>query len=62
MEGLLNVINVSVSIRRSAQDVYRFVSNGENLPQSPGVSDQKFGKDAGWVEKDLRTLKTVLES
>lgn len=29
--------------------------------QSPGVSNEAFAKDAGMVEGDLRTLKTVLE-
>jgi len=133
MADLFNVKNVSISIRRPPQNVYRFASNGENLPrwatglgqtvrqvgadwilegplgrikvlfaqtndfgvldhdvtlesgvtvhnpfrvvpnglgsiviftvfQLPGVSDQKFEQDTGWVEKDLRTLRTLLES
>ena len=33
MDGLLEVRNLSVSIGRSAQDVYAFVSNGENIPR-----------------------------
>lgn len=132
MTELFEVKNVSVSIRRSPTDVYRFTSNGENLPRwasglgdtienvggnwiaqgplgrvkirfaapnelgvldhdvtletgttvhnpmrvvpngagstllftlfrLPGVSEQKFAEDARWVEKDLMTLKRVLE-
>lgn len=130
---LLDVQNVSVSIRRSPQDVYAFASNGENLPRwasgigtrvrnvngewlaegplghirlrfvrandlgvldhdvilpsgttvhnsmrvvpngtgstvvftvlrSPGVSRTKFVEDAQWVERDLMTLKSLLET
>jgi hypothetical protein len=32
------------------------------LFQSPGMSDEQFGQDAGMVERDLRTLKSVLET
>lgn len=32
MEGLHEVRNISVSIRRSPGDVYAFISNGENIP------------------------------
>lgn len=45
----------------------RVVPNGSGseiiftLFQSPGVSNEAFAKDAGMVEGDLRTLKTVLE-
>jgi hypothetical protein len=45
----------------------RVVPNGEGsevmftLFQLPEMSDEKFAEDAGMVERDLRTLKTVLE-
>jgi hypothetical protein len=32
------------------------------LFQPPGMSDQQFTEDAGMVERDLRTLKSVLEA
>jgi hypothetical protein len=129
---LLEVRNISVSIRRSPGDVYAFISNGENIPRwaaglgtsirrvgaewlvdgplgsvkvrfappndlgvadhdvvlasgvsvhnpmrvvpngsgstviftlmrQPGVSARQFDQDAKAVEKDLATLKAVLE-
>ena len=132
MDGMFEVKNISVSIHRSPQDVYAFVSNGEYLPRwatglgnkirrvggewlaegplgnvkvrladpnelgvadqdvileagvtvhnpirvvpngtgstviftlmrLPGVSEQKFAADSKWVERDLTTLKTLLE-
>ena len=45
----------------------RVVANGDGstvtfmLMRLPGVSPQKFKDDAAWVEKDLTTLKRVLE-
>jgi hypothetical protein len=45
----------------------RVVPNGAGsevmftLFQLPEMSDQKFAEDAGMVERDLRTLKSVLE-
>jgi hypothetical protein len=45
----------------------RVVPNGEGsevmltLFQLPEMSDEKFVEDAGMVERDLRTLKTVLD-
>ena len=132
MDGLYEVRNVTVSIRRSPEDVYAFVANGENIPRwaaglgkgirregdewiadgplgsvrvrfvpkndlgvadhdvtletgdtvhnpirvlpngkgstviftlmrLPGVTAEKFDEDARAVEKDLKTLKAVLE-
>jgi hypothetical protein len=132
MEGMFEVRNVSVSIHRPPEDVYAFISNGENVPRwamglgnkvhrvdnewlaegplgkvkvrftalnelgvadhdvifetgvvvhnpirvvpngtgstviftlmrLPGVSEQEFNEDAQAVEKDLTTLKAVLE-
>ena len=46
----------------------RVVPNGEGsevtftLFRQPGVSDQEYEKDTAAVERDLRTLRTVLES
>lgn len=45
----------------------RVVPNGEGsevvftLFQLPGMSDEKFAEDAGMVERDLQSLKRVLE-
>lgn len=45
----------------------RVVPNGAGsevsftLFRQPGVSAEKFAEDAMWVEKDLRTLKRLLE-
>jgi hypothetical protein len=45
----------------------RVVPNGDGaeviftLIQFPGMSDEKFSRDSGMVERDLKTLKTVLE-
>jgi hypothetical protein len=32
MDGLLEIKNISVSIHRPPQDVYAFITNGENVP------------------------------
>ena len=53
---------------KSVLNPMRVVANGEGsevmftLLQLPGMSDEQFAKDAGMVEADLRTLKTVLEA
>ena len=45
----------------------RVVANGSGsevlftLFQSPNMSEEKFAEDARLVERDLRTLKTILE-
>ena len=45
----------------------RVVPNGDGaeviftLIQFPGMPDEKFSRDMGMVERDLQTLKTVLE-
>lgn len=45
----------------------RVVPNGSGseivftLLRQPDMSDEKFSQDAAWVEKDLRTLKALLE-
>jgi hypothetical protein len=45
----------------------RVIANGKGseifftLVRQPDVSDEKFAQDAGWVEKDLRILKGLLE-
>jgi hypothetical protein len=31
------------------------------LLRQPDMADEEFSQDAKWVEKDLRTLKAVLE-
>jgi hypothetical protein len=47
----------------------RVVANGDagsevllTLFRQPGVSDEEFAADAGWVLKDLRALKALLEA
>jgi hypothetical protein len=46
----------------------RVIPNGEGATVSvtvlrlDGVSDEKFDADAAWVERDLATLKSVLEA
>ncbi len=46
----------------------RVVANGTGgevtltLFQTPGMTDQAFAADAEWVQRDLNTLKTLLES
>lgn len=45
----------------------RVVPNGEGseviftLYRQPGATDEAFQKDAAWIEKDLKTLKSLLE-
>ena len=45
----------------------RVIANGKGsevfftLIREPGTSDEKFEKDAAWVEKDLKILKGLLE-
>lgn len=29
--------------------------------QQPGMPDENFARDIGWVEEDLNTLKTIME-
>jgi hypothetical protein len=46
----------------------RVVSNGDGaevmftLLRQPGMSAEQFAGDAGWVAKDLATLKSIMES
>ena len=46
----------------------RVLSNGSGseviftLFRLPDISDEKYAEDAGLVERDLRTLKSILES
>ncbi|WEX76058.1 SRPBCC family protein [Sinorhizobium numidicum] len=46
----------------------RVVPNGDGaevmftLLRQPNMSDEQFAADAAWVEKDLATLKSILES
>ncbi len=62
---------LSVAIERPPGEVYGFVSNPENLPRwalglgrsirQPGMSEAQYADDAALVERDLRTLKALLE-
>lgn len=50
MDGLLEVRNISVSIRRPARDVYAFISNGENVPRwAKGLGHTSRREGGEWV-------------
>jgi hypothetical protein len=50
MDGLLEVKNIAVSIRRSPKDVYAFIANGENVPRwAKGLGDSIRRVDEHWV-------------
>ncbi|MGH9380802.1 MAG: SRPBCC family protein [Thermoanaerobaculia bacterium] len=50
MEGLFEVRNIHVSIHRSPEDVYAFISNGENIPRwANGLGDAVQRVDGEWV-------------
>jgi hypothetical protein len=50
MDGLLEVRNISVSIRRSPRDVYAFITNGENVPRwAKGLGHTSRREGAEWV-------------
>jgi hypothetical protein len=50
MEGLFEVRNIAVSIRRSPREVYAFISNGENIPQwAKGLGTSIQRMDGEWV-------------
>jgi hypothetical protein len=52
MDGLLEVRNVTVSIRRSPSDVYAFVANGENIPRwAAGLGSGIRRADDAWVAR-----------
>jgi hypothetical protein len=65
----LGVLDHDVALESGAtvHNPMRVVPNGDGstviftLLRLPGVSDQKFADDAKWVEKDLTTLKHLLE-
>jgi hypothetical protein len=74
---LLKARHISTSIARAPDDVYRFVSSYENLPRwaaglsgsevvftllrKPGITDDQLAEDARFIERDLATLKRLLE-
>jgi hypothetical protein len=50
VEGLFEVRNISVSIHRSAKDVYAFISNGENVPRwATGLGSEVRRVDGEWL-------------
>jgi hypothetical protein len=59
---------VTVAPGVQVQVPMRVVANGDGseilftLFQQPGMSDAQFATDAGMVERDLHTLKTILEA
>lgn len=49
-EGLFEVRNISVSIRRSPPDVYAFIINGENIPRwAKGLGTKIRRVDDEWI-------------
>jgi Polyketide cyclase / dehydrase and lipid transport len=69
-ENEFGVIDHTVTLESGTQilNPMRVVPNSSGseviftLFQPPGMSEQKFDEDAGMVERDLRTLKSVLEA
>jgi hypothetical protein len=65
--GVLDHV-VTLPDGQAVLNTMRVVANGEGsevtftLFQLPGMPDEQFAKDAGMVEADLRTLKSVLET
>lgn len=59
---------VTLEDGRQVQNALRVVPNGDGaevmftLLRQPGMSDAQFADDAAWVEKDLATLKSILET
>jgi hypothetical protein len=50
MTGLFEVRHVTVSIQRSPQDVYAFVTNGENIPRwAAGLGKEVRLVDGEWM-------------
>jgi hypothetical protein len=50
MDDLLEVNNVSVSIRRLPADVYSFVTNGQNVPRwASGLGTAIEPRDGEWI-------------
>ncbi len=50
MEGMFEVRNVSVSIRRPPRNVYAFVSNGDNAPRwAKGLGNKIRRVDGEWL-------------
>jgi hypothetical protein len=50
MDDLLEVKNVSVSIRRPPTDVYSFVTNGQNVPRwASGLGTVIKPRDGEWI-------------
>jgi hypothetical protein len=65
----LGVADQTVTLESGAtvHNPIRVVPNGKGstvtftLLRQPNVSEDKFNSDANWVQKDLNTLKTILE-
>ncbi len=59
---------VTLEDGRQVQNALRVVPNGDGaevmftLLRQPGMSDAQFADDTAWVEKDLATLKSILET
>ena len=60
--------DVTLESGETVHSPIRVVPNGEGsevtfiLFRQPDLSDEKFAEDAGWVQKDLRILKDLLEN
>ncbi|MBP2238356.1 hypothetical protein J2Z31_004893 [Sinorhizobium kostiense] len=59
---------VTLADGQQVHNALRVVPNGDGaevmftLLRLPGMSDAQFAEDAAWVEKDLASLKSILES
>lgn len=50
MDGLFEVRNISVSIQRSPEDVYAFISDGNNIPRwAAGLGTSIRRADGEWI-------------
>lgn len=66
----LGVVDHLVTLEDGTEvhNALRVVPNGDGAEvmftvlRQPGMSAEQFAEDAGWVEKDLATLKSLMES
>ena len=60
--------DVTLPNGQTVHNAFRVIPNGEgsevvfSVFRQPGTTDKAFGEDCGAVEKDLRKLKSILES
>ena len=67
LDGVVDHL-VTLANGQQVHNALRVVPNGDGaevmftLLRLPGMSDAQFAEDAAWVEKDLASLKSILES